>query len=132
MVRVLSHCGLSLPDYLIADEKFSQCVAEKIYLLTITAGRVIWLLTLCHDKTAQTFTDGYGEFAQAAFDIQANYRPKGLTCDGFDSTRQALHKLFPHTPIANCLYHAASSLRHKLKSVEEALRNYLIIHKLLN
>ena len=52
--------------------------------------------------------------------------PKGLTCDGFDSTRQALHKLFPHTPKANCLYHAASSLRRKLKTVEEALRNQLV------
>lgn len=126
MVRVLQLCGLSLPEYLIADEKFSQCVADKVYLPTLTSGRVIWLLTICRDKTAQAFTESYGEFVQAAFDVQADYCPKGLTCDGFDSTRQALHTLFPHTPIANCLYHAASSLRRKLKNVEEAVRNQLV------
>jgi len=97
MVSVLLHCGLSLPDYLIADEKHSQCVTEKVYLPTVTSGRVIWLLTLCHDKTTLAFTESYGEFAQAAFNAQANYQPKAVTCDGFDSTRQALHKLFPHT-----------------------------------
>jgi hypothetical protein len=126
MVRVLMHCGLSLPEYILVDEKFSQCVGEKVYLPTVTSGRVIWLLTLCQDKTARAFTEGYGEFAQAALSTQADYSPKGLTCDGFDSTRQALHKHFPHTPIANCLYHAASSLRRKLKTVEEALRNQLV------
>ena len=122
MVRVLQLCGLSLPEYLIADEKFSQCVADNVYLPTLTSGRVVWLLTLCRDKTAQSFMESYGEFAQAALTTQANYQPKGLICDGFDSTRQALHTLFPHTPIANCLYHAAKSLQRKLKNVEESVK----------
>jgi hypothetical protein len=126
MVRVLSHCGLSLPDYLIADEKHSQCLSQKLYLATITAGRVIWLLTSCQDKTAQAFTTGYGEFAQAAYHLQSDYRPKGITCDGFDSTRQALRQHFPHTPIANCLFHAAKSLERKLKTVKESLRKPLV------
>lgn len=126
MVRVLLHCGLSLPDYLIADEKHSQCLSQKLYLATVTAGRVIWLLTSCPDKTAEAFAVGYGEFAQAAHAVQPNYRPKGITCDGFDSTRQALHQHFPHTPIANCLYHAAKSLERQLKTIQECLKRPLV------
>lgn len=125
MVRILMHCGLSLPDYLIADEKHCKCIGDKVYLPTITSGRVIWLLTICQDKSAPTFGQAYGEFAQPAYAVQPGYTPKGLTCDGFDSTRQGLHENFPNTPIANCRYHAANSLERKLKAVDKKLKAQL-------
>ena len=44
LVTVLTRCGLPLPVYLLADEKHSRCLTEKVYLPTIVSGRVIWHL----------------------------------------------------------------------------------------
>ena len=41
LVTVLTRCGLPLPVYLLADEKHSHCLTEKVYLPTIVCGRVI-------------------------------------------------------------------------------------------
>ncbi len=44
LVIVLSRCGLPLPVYVLADEKHSHCLTEKVYLPTIVYGRVLWHL----------------------------------------------------------------------------------------
>src|SRR6266705_3000630 len=35
VVTVLTRCGLPLPSYVLADEKHSRCLTEKVYLPTI-------------------------------------------------------------------------------------------------
>ena len=40
LVTVLTRCGLPLPAYVLADEKHSRCLTEKVYLPTIVRGRV--------------------------------------------------------------------------------------------
>ena len=44
VVPVLTRCGMPLPRYILADEKHSRCLTEKVYLPTIVPGRVIWHL----------------------------------------------------------------------------------------
>jgi hypothetical protein len=44
LVTVLTRWGLALPAYLLADEKHSRCLTEKVYLPTIVSGRVLWHL----------------------------------------------------------------------------------------
>ena len=44
LVTVLTRCGLPLPVYILADEKHSRCLTERVYLPTIVSGRVIWHL----------------------------------------------------------------------------------------
>ncbi len=34
LVTVLTRCGLPLPVYVLADEKYSRCLTEKVYLPT--------------------------------------------------------------------------------------------------
>src|SRR6266581_1116396 len=55
-VTVLTRCGLPLPVYLLADEKHSRCLTEKVYLPTIVSGRVIWHLGYSEAKSAAAFT----------------------------------------------------------------------------
>lgn len=38
LVPVLTRCGLALPRYLLADEKHSRCLTEKVYLPTIVSA----------------------------------------------------------------------------------------------
>ena len=35
LVTVLTRCGLPLPTYILADEKHSRCLTERVYLPTI-------------------------------------------------------------------------------------------------
>ena len=42
LVSVLLKCHLPLPAYLLADEKHSLCLTERVDLPTIVSGRVIW------------------------------------------------------------------------------------------
>src|SRR5712664_1622544 len=44
LVTVLTRCGLPLPTYILADEKHSRCLTERVYLPTIVCGRVLWHL----------------------------------------------------------------------------------------
>jgi len=62
LVRVLTRCGLPLPTYVLADEKHSHCLTDKVYLPTIVRGRVIWHLGYPTDASAAALTQSYGEF----------------------------------------------------------------------
>ena len=41
LVTVLTQCSLSLPTYVLADEKHTHCLTDKVYLPTIVSGRVL-------------------------------------------------------------------------------------------
>src|SRR6266852_7231459 len=41
VVAVLTRCGLPLPVYVLADEKHSRCLTDKVYLPTMVDGRVL-------------------------------------------------------------------------------------------
>jgi hypothetical protein len=56
LVSVLLKCHLSLPAYILADEKHSKCLTERVYLPTIVSGRVIWHLGYSASKSAAAFT----------------------------------------------------------------------------
>src|SRR6266566_1644923 len=62
LVAVLTRCGLPLPVYILADEKHSRCLSEKVYLPTIVSGRVIWHVGYSDSKSAAAFTMSYGAF----------------------------------------------------------------------
>src|SRR5919109_321859 len=61
LVAVLTRCGLALPVYLLADEKHSRCLTERVYLPTIVSGRVIWHLGYSESQSALALTESYGE-----------------------------------------------------------------------
>ena len=86
LVTVLTCCGLPLPVYVLADEKDSPCLADKVYLPTIARGRVLWHLGYTTEASAVAFTQSYGEFQCAASQQDPAYRVKGVLTDRFDST----------------------------------------------
>src|SRR5262250_2615597 len=89
-VTVLTRCGLPLPVYVLADEKHSHCLREKVYLPTIVQGRVLWHLGYTTEASAVAFTQSYGEFQRAALQQEPSYRVKGVLIDGFDGTTKSL------------------------------------------
>lgn len=125
LVTVLTRCQLPLPKYLLADEKHSYCLTEKVYLPTLVEGRVIWHLGYAEDKSVDAFETAYGQFQQATLVIEPEYQPEAILTDGFESTRKSLRTLFPGAALGNCLRHAVNRVGSKLKSVTKSVRDDL-------
>jgi hypothetical protein len=125
LVSVLTRCGLSLPVYLLADEKHSKCLTERVYLPTIVSGRVLWHLGYSASKSAVAFTESYGEFQRAALEHEPSYQVQGALIDGFDSTTKSMRTLFPGARLGYCLRHALNKLPDKLIGLSAPVRKGL-------
>src|SRR5713226_7544823 len=125
LVTVLTRCGLPLPVYVLADEKHSRCLAEKVYLPTIVSGRVIWHLGYTEEASAAAFTQSYRAFQHAASQQEPSYRVRGVLTDGFDSTTKSMRTLFPGARLGNCLRHALNKLPKKLVAIASPVRQAL-------
>ncbi len=125
LVSVLLKGHLSLPAYILADEKHSKCLTERVYLPTIVSGRVIWHLGYSDSKSAAAFIASYGQFQQAALAHEPSYQVQGALTDGFDSTVSGMRTLFPGARLGFCLRHALNKLPDKLVGVPAAVRRGL-------
>ena len=125
LVCVLTRCGLPLPIYVLADEKHSKCLTDKVYLPTIVRGRVLWHLGYTEEASAVAFTESYGAFQRAASQQEPSYRVKGVLTDDFDSTTKSMRTLFPGARVGNCLRHALNKLPSKLMAIASPVRQAL-------
>src|SRR6266850_6259672 len=122
LVAVLTRCGLPLPVSLLADEKHSHCLTDKVYLPTIVSGRVLWHLGYSASKSAAAFTESYGVFQRAALAHEPSYQVRGVLTDGFDSTVSSMQTLFPKARLGFCLRHALNKLPSKLIGLSAPIR----------
>src|SRR2546425_5860565 len=125
LVAVLTRCALPLPAYLLADEKHSTCLTDKVYLPTIVSGRVMWHLGYSASKSAVAFTESYGDFQRAALAHEPSYQVEGALIDGFDSTTKSMRTLFPGARLGYCLRHALNKLPDKLVGLAAPVRQGL-------
>src|SRR5229473_3261643 len=125
LVSALTRCGLPLPAYLLADEKHSTCLTDKVYLPTIVNGRVMWHLGYSASKSAVAFTESYGAFQRAALAHEPSYQVEGALIDGFDSTTKSMRTLFPGARLGYCLRHALNKLPDKLIGLSAPVRKGL-------
>jgi hypothetical protein len=111
-----------LPTYILADEKHSRCLTERVYLPTIVRGRVLWHLSYSESKSAAAFTESYGAFQRVALEYEPSYQVRGVLTDGFDSTVSSMRTLFPGVRLGYCLRHALNKLPDKLIGVSASVR----------
>jgi hypothetical protein len=125
LVTVLTRCGLSLPVYLLADEKHSRCLADNVYLPTIASGRMLWHVGYTENASAIAFTQSYQEFQRVAVQQEPAYRVRGILTDGFDSITKSMRTLFPGARLGYCLRHALNKLPRKLTAIPSPMRKAL-------
>jgi hypothetical protein len=125
LVTVLTPCGLPLPTYVLAEEKHSRCLTDKVYLPTIVSGRVLWHLGYTPEASAAAFTQSSGAFQRAAAQQEPSYRVKGGLTDGFDRTTKSRRTLFPGVRVGNCLRHALNKLPGQLTAIASPVRTAL-------
>jgi hypothetical protein len=122
LVTVLTRCHLPLPTYILADEKHSCCLTERVYLTSIVRGRVLWHLGYSESKSAAAFTASYGVFQRAALAHEPSYQVRGVLTYGFDSTVSSMRTLCPKARLGFCLRHALNKLPRKLIGLSAPIR----------
>jgi hypothetical protein len=125
LVTVLTRCGLPLPVYVLADEKHSRCLTDKVYLPTIVHGRVMWHLGDTEEASAAALTQSYQAFQCAASQQEPSSRVRGLLTDGFDSPAQRMRTLLPGARLGHCLRHALNKLPKQLTAIASPVRQAL-------
>src|SRR5215831_18715747 len=103
LVPGLTRCGVPLPVYVLADEKPSRCLTDKVYWPTIVRGRLLWPLGYMTAASTAAFTQSYRALQQAALQQEPSYRVRGILTDGFDSTTSRMRTLVPGARLGNCL-----------------------------
>jgi hypothetical protein len=121
-VAVLTRCGLPLPVYVLADEKHSHCLADKVSLPTMVRGRVIWHVGSSRDTSARALEQSYGALRQAAFEHDPTSKGKGMLTAGVESTRNSLRRLVPKARLGSCWLHAVRKLPGKRKAIASEVR----------
>jgi hypothetical protein len=125
VVVVVTRCGLPLPASVLADEKPSHGLADRVSLPTIVSGRVIWHLGYTEDASAAALTPSYGAFQRAASQQEPSYRVRGVLTDGVDRTTMRMRTRFPGARVGNCLLHAVNKLPKKLAAIASPVRKAL-------
>jgi hypothetical protein len=110
LVTGLTRCARPLPVYFLADARHRHCLTDRVYLPTIVSGRVIWHLGDTESKSAEAFTQSYGEFQHAASPHESSERVHGVLTDGCDSTTQRLRTLLPGARLGHGLLQAVNQL----------------------
>jgi len=102
-----------LPVNLIADEKHSWRLGERIYIPTTVAVAAGCFLGVDLVESAGTkeLIKGYKSFQTEALALNPNYRPETVNTDGWEHTQTAWQTLFPGVQLILCFLHAVLGSR---------------------
>lgn len=122
---ILHKTGIPLPKNVQADEKHTQCLDEKGYIPLLTCGHAIWHIDYVDSLDDKILEDSYRKFSEETKVIDADYTPKTITHDGFQSTINALSHIFKKATFLICWLHACWSLAKLLHSFSKEAGAYL-------
>jgi hypothetical protein len=120
---VHSRTRVLFPPHLVADEKHSWWVKERVYIATTAAGGC--LLGVGVSETADTvgLTQAYGEFQQEILELDPAYEPETVNTDGWDSTQNAWQRLFPNVTLILCFLHTVLGIQHSCRRNAPLFKN---------
>lgn len=104
-----------LPTHLVVDEKHTWLEGEKVYIPTTVAAGCILGASVVASASAEDLTAGYGEFAEEARDLAADYAPRTVCADGWEPTQAAWRAAFPRVAIVLCFLHSVITMRDKCR-----------------
>lgn len=100
----------AIPVNLIADEKHSWLLGERIYIPTTVAAGCILGVDIVESADTQALVEGYESFRTEAMAVNPDYRPETINTDGWEHTQTAWQTLFPGIQIILCFLHAVLSI----------------------
>jgi len=100
-----------LPVNLIADEKHSWRLRERIYIPTTVAAGCFLGVDLVESAGTKALIEGYKSFQTEALALNPNYCPETVNTDGWEHTQTAWQTLFPGIQVILCFLHTVLGIR---------------------
>lgn len=107
--------GSCLPEHLVVDEKHTSLGGERVSIPTTVAQGCILGASVVASASADELIEGYGEFAEEARDVAADYAPETVCADGWEATQTAWRAAFPAVAIVLCFLHSVIKMRDKCR-----------------
>jgi len=100
-----------LPVNLVADEKHSWRLGERIYIPTTVAAGCFLGVDIAENAGTKALVEGYKSFQTEALALAPSYRPETVNTDGWEHTPAAWQTLFPNIQLILCFLHAVLGIR---------------------
>lgn len=91
----------SIPVNLVADEKHSWRLGERVFIPTTVGSGCFLGMDIVQSAETPDLVKGYGYFRDEALALNRDYKPETVNIDGWDHTQAAWQQLFPGIAIQN-------------------------------
>ena len=105
-----------LPEHLIADEKHTRILGEKVYVATTVGNGCVLGTSVATDAGEESLTTAYGVFKDEAQCVKPDYAPKTVNTDGWIATQNAWKTIFPYVFLIACFLHVYIKIRDRSKN----------------
>jgi len=104
-----------LPKHLVADEKHSWILGNKVYVATTSGSGCTLGASIAEDAGENELTKAYGIFKKEAQCIHPQYTPETVNTDGWKATQKAWKALFPCIVLICCFLHLFIKIRDRAR-----------------
>jgi len=104
-----------LPEHLIADEKHTRILGDKVYVATTVSNGCILGTSVATDAGEVSLATAYGVFRDEAQCVKPDYAPKTVNTDGWIATQNAWKTIFPYVVLIACFLHVYIKIRDRSK-----------------
>jgi hypothetical protein len=111
-----------IPVNLLADEKHTWLLGEKIYLPTTVGAGCILGVEAVSTAGVQDLTLGYQTFQTEALNLKPDYQPETINTDGWEETQAAWKIIFPGVALILCFFHSVLGIKKYLRRSQELVK----------
>jgi hypothetical protein len=104
-----------LPVNLVADQKHSLLLGERIYIPTTVAAGCILGVDVVESADTKALVRGYERFRVEAKALNSSYQPQTVNTDGWEHTQAAWQTLFPSIAIVLCFLHTVLDIQQRCR-----------------
>jgi hypothetical protein len=106
-----------MPQDLVADEKITWLAGEEVVVPTTVGGACVVGISVATEATSESLQEAYGEFVAETRAIFPEYQARSVCTDGFQATREAWHRLWPHLTLVLCFLHSILKIQERCRGV---------------
>lgn len=104
-----------LPQHVVADEKHTWILGNKVYIATTVGSGCILGASIAKDAGEQSLIKAYGGYKEEAQCMNTEYAPATVNTDGWLPTQKAWKSMFPFVIIISCFLHVFIKIRDRSK-----------------
>ena len=104
-----------IPQHLVADEKHTWILGNKVYVATTVGKECILGASIAKDAGEEALKSAYRVFKDEARCLNPNYQAETVNTDGWKATRNAWSYLFASAVILCCFLHVFIKIRDRAK-----------------